>query len=102
MAASLDVTNEERAVAQQIAERAMGDLREARKHDRFEMLDIWMDIAATHANGCPLRLEELRDADGFNFAHDVLGIRRHLNRDTGKLEGHFLPRFAVPQGERAE
>jgi len=26
--------------------------------------------------------------------HDVSGIARHLNRETGRLEGCFLPRFS--------
>ena len=56
--------------------------------------DALMDINACHSNGCPLKLDELLNADGFNFNHDVFGIRRHLNRETGKLEGFFLPRFA--------
>lgn len=57
---------------------------------------MWhMDIAAAHLNGCPLRLEELADADNFNFAHDVLGINRHLNRETGELQDCFLPRYAA-------
>lgn len=58
-------------------------------------MDLVMDFTATHANGCALRLSELLAADEFNFAHDALGIRRHLNRKTGKLENCFLPRFAA-------
>lgn len=54
-----------------------------------------MDISATHFH-CPLRLADLLDADQFNFAHDMRGIQRHLNRRTGKLENFFLPRFAQP------
>ena len=57
---------------------------------------LLMDITATHLNGCPLRLEALLDADNFNFAHDLFGIREHLNRETGQLDGHFRPRFATP------
>lgn len=26
--------------------------------------------------------------------HDMRGILRHINRETGKLENFFLPRFA--------
>jgi hypothetical protein len=52
-----------------------------------------MDITACHCNGNPLRLQELLDADDFNFSHDVFGIQRHINRETGKLENCFLPRF---------
>lgn len=53
-----------------------------------------MDIIATHANGCPLRLEELLTAERFDFSHDVFGIRRHIDRQTGKLQDCFLPRYA--------
>lgn len=58
-------------------------------------LDCTMDINACHSNGCPLRLQELLDADDENFEHDVLGIRRHLNRETGQLMDCFVPRYAA-------
>lgn len=63
----------------------------------FDMLDADMDISATHANGNPLRLEDLLDADDGNFAHDFFGIQRHLNRKTGQLDNLFVPRFSQPQ-----
>ena len=63
----------------------------------WTVLDFQMDITAVHANGRPLRLAELAAADDFNFAHDVLGIREHLNRETGQLENCFLPRFSKPE-----
>jgi len=59
-------------------------------------LELNMDITATHANGCPLKLQELLEAPEFDFVHDVVGIRRHINRQTGQLEDFFLPRYAVP------
>lgn len=34
------------------------------------------------------------EADEFNFLHDLIGIYNHLNRETGKLDNCFLPRFA--------
>lgn len=55
--------------------------------------DFLMDIEAVHCNDAKLDFERLRDADDFNFTHDIVGIARHLNRETGKLENHFLPRF---------
>ncbi len=61
----------------------------------YDVMTADMDISATHVNGCPLKLAELRDADDFNFSHDVFGIRRHLNRETGQLEDCFLPRFSA-------
>lgn len=60
----------------------------------FDYLSMEMDLSATHANGCPLKLEELLKADKFNLLHDLMGIRNHINRKTGKLERFFLPRYA--------
>ena len=57
-------------------------------------LSTRMDLSAVHANGCPLDLERLKEADDVNFLHDVVGIDQHLNRDTGQLGNCFLPRFA--------
>jgi hypothetical protein len=53
-----------------------------------------MDIAACNANGCKLKLEEFLAAPGFDFIHDVIGIQRHINRETGQLGDCFLPRYA--------
>lgn len=63
--------------------------------DQYEFMDAEMDITACHANGTPLKLGELLHAEDFDFAHDVFGIRRHLNRKTGQLEDCFLPRYAA-------
>lgn len=61
-----------------------------------KVIDVEMDISAVHAD-VPLRLADLLAADDFNFSHDLGGIRRHLNRQTGKLGDFFLPRMAAPQ-----
>ena len=53
-----------------------------------------MDITATHANGCPLDLARLLGADDLNFARDLSGISGHLNRETGRLDNSFRPRFS--------
>ncbi len=60
-------------------------------------IDVVMDLDACHSNGCPLKLAELLAADDFNFAHDVLGIKAHIDRKTGKLASCFLPRYAQPE-----
>lgn len=59
----------------------------------YTRTEALMDLTATH-HTCPLEIEELSTADDGNFAHDVFGIRRHLNRRTGCLEDCFLPRYA--------
>lgn len=85
-------------IIDQIVDRAR---RVEREHlparQRRDALSIRMDIVCVHANGNPLRLEALLAADDFNFAHDLFGIARHLNRTTGQLEDFFSPRFSAPQ-----
>lgn len=63
----------------------------------YPTVEAMMDITAAHANGCKLKLDELLAAEPFDFAHDIFGIRRHLNRKTGQLDNHFLPRYAKVQ-----
>ena len=55
---------------------------------------LFMDISATHASH-PLDLQRLLDSDDFNFLHDIFGIQKHLNRETGLLDGCFCPRFTA-------
>ncbi len=59
-----------------------------------DRLSLSMDLTAVHLNGCPLDFDALSAADDFNFAHDVFGITHNLDRNTGKLQNEFLPRFA--------
>lgn len=64
------------------------------KNSNIPRTVVMMDLTACHLNGCPLKLEELLNADDFNFIHDVFGIGDNIDRDTGKLKNHFLPRFS--------
>lgn len=66
---------------------------------RSERLDVTMSITAVHANGCPLDLQRWLDADDFNFTHDVIGIARHINTETGGLNDFFRPRFCRRDGQ---
>ena len=63
--------------------------------------DIVMDLDAVHSNGNPLLLDDLLAADDFNFAHDMSGICRKLDRNTGQLTDHFSPRFSRRKTVRA-
>ncbi|RJF82315.1 hypothetical protein D3877_19940 [Azospirillum cavernae] len=58
-------------------------------------LEVRMSLTACHLNGCPLDLDKLAAADDFNLLHDVIGIHRHVSRDTGELTDHFRPRCAA-------
>lgn len=104
---TFSVEPHEADLLEQIAHRAMTELwperadpAQWRKWDGPSKLHLLMDLTAVHANGCPLRLGALLEAHPFDFAHDIGGIRRHLNRETGQLEDHFLPRYAAPERER--
>ena len=88
-------TPAERELSLAIARRAV---RIASAHTiDYSLITAQMDILATHLNGCPLKLQELLDANDSNFIHDVFGIRNHLNRETGKLEDFFDPRYSQPE-----
>lgn len=88
---SFDVSAEDDRIITDIAKRAVNVFPDL----DYVYMNVSMDIAATHANGTPLKLKELLAADDFNFAHDVAGIRNNLNRESGKLENCFLPRFTT-------
>lgn len=92
MGPRFNVSSADNRVIGEIAERAIDTLPWTGQVPT--LMEIMMDITATHANGCPLRLVELKEADLTNFAHDIGGIRRHLNRQTGKLEDCFSPRYS--------
>lgn len=94
---SFRTSNAEFETIQRIADRAVSLDRKFCDHarDRTPRQEFVMDITAVHANGNPLRLDDLLNADDFNFAHDVFGIRRHLNRNNAQLEDFFSPRFSA-------
>lgn len=85
-----DSTKEDDEIIVRIAQRAV-------RLFNANYQDTMMDITCVHLNDTPLRLQDLLEADDFNFAHDINGIARHLNRTTGKCMHCFLPRFAKPE-----
>lgn len=88
-AANLDASPEDHLKAIEIA------LRAHELVSTYPKQDIAMDLLATHLNGCPLDLQGLLDSDQFELLHDVLGIKRHLDRSTGKLAEFFTPRYSA-------
>ena len=78
-----------------IAERALKIYSECEVER--EKIDIVMDLSACHVT-CPLKLKDMLEWNGqADFMHDISGIYRHLNRETGELEDCFLPRFVALQ-----
>lgn len=62
----------------------------------FNSHELEMDLAACHANGNPLDFEKLATAPNADLAHDVFGIRKYIDRRTGKLTECFVPRCSLP------
>lgn len=92
-AVSFSASNADCALVGKIVDRAV---LLARKHQqKMNRLSTRMDLLACHANGNPMDFAKLLAADDFNFAHDVLGIERHLDRETGKLQNFFSPRCSA-------
>lgn len=69
----------------------------------YERVNLTMDLlAADGVNGNrPLDWDRLLAADDFNFMHDLAGIARHIDRSTGELTDHFMPRFTVREAAAA-
>lgn len=67
--------------------------RAANLRPAFDRITLEMDLCVVHRR-IPLRLDDMLEGAEFDLMHDVAGIDRHLNRDTGELGGCFLPRFA--------
>lgn len=88
MAINWNCTKEETLLIGKIADRA---IEMGLNRDKLEVL---MDVTAVHINDCKLDLQRFLEADDFNFAHDITGIRRHIDTSNGKLKNCFLPRFA--------
>ena len=59
-----------------------------------ERMTLLMDLESAD-NTFNLRLEDLLNADNFNFAHDVVGIVNNINRAEFPATdfGLFVPRF---------
>lgn len=92
---SFKVGKGEAAIIDMIVQRAITMESQRMSPQKLDRLKMTMDITACHANGNPLRLSELLVSEPFDFTHDVFGIQRHINRETGQLENFFTPRFSA-------
>ena len=59
-----------------------------------DKLTVMMDLEYAN-DGIPLDLDKFLSFDRGDFAHDMFGIRRHLNRESKELENSFVPRCAI-------
>jgi hypothetical protein len=86
-----EITHEDYDVLNEVVNRALRELTDYPDDKRT----LVMDLMACHANGCPLYFKGLLQAPMQDFSHDIYGIRQHINRDNGKIEDCFTPRFAL-------
>ena len=86
-------TSEEIKAVERILDRIHPILRRALKQDAPSRLDLMMDLSATHAL-LPIDLVGLAEAEDYDLSHDVCGIVRHLDRETGVMGDCFVPRYA--------
>jgi hypothetical protein len=91
IAANFDATKEDAELIRRIVDRF---IFLAKMVDSETRLELEMDITAAHRNGCPLDLERMLGFDDFSLAHDVSGIHRYIDRNTGRLTNCFCPRSA--------
>jgi hypothetical protein len=88
------ITKEETAVVDAIVQRYETEAEKLKALPKsFKRINLSMDIAAAHI-ALPIDLDRLLAADSTTFMHDIGGISRHINRDTGELGGCFVPRTA--------
>lgn len=105
---SFRVSDFDRTLIRSIVARALRD-RDLRRELDFiadseddARQTLTMDLTACHANGCPVDLARLLDADDPTFGHDLLGIQRHIDRRTGRLRRAFGPRTMMSDQQRRE
>ncbi len=93
-AVSFDIDAADAEIVDDIVERYAQMYRNIFERDlpKDGRLHLRMDLVATHANGNPMDFAKLNAADDFTFGHDIRGIDRHIDRRTGKLLHHFIPR----------
>ena len=57
-------------------------------------LQVMLDLGCCHATH-PLDLERMLHGRDEDLVHDIVGIRKHLDRDNGGLTDGFSPRFTM-------
>lgn len=75
-----------------IVTRVQEEFATKRGYSSFDVLGAVMDLELTHYF-YPLRLEALKAAMWSHLIHDIAGIKKHLNRDTGELRDGWTPRY---------
>ena len=83
---------QDQALIGQILKRGMDMARDF--NVKLDHVTLAMDIVACHCNGTPLKLLQMLMSDPSDFSHDLLGITRFIDRESGKMREGFKPHFA--------
>jgi hypothetical protein len=89
-----EMTKTDYTLINAIAKRTLEIFKETGINPSLDKLDILISLEKCH-EFCPLDLQRFAKAEPFHMIHNVLGILRHLNHETGLLENCFVPRHAV-------
>jgi predicted oxidoreductase (fatty acid repression mutant protein) len=94
------LTSEEYDLIVQIADKAVEKFPDHFNISRRRTLILDLDNVQKRR---PLQLKELLAAADHehhlqDFAHDIGGIQRHIDRETGELPEWFSPRYEVKDG----
>ena len=60
----------------------------------YSRMDMMMTLDFANED-CAIDFAALLAADNLNFTHDMIGLWRHVSRETLKIENCFRPRFAA-------
>jgi len=91
-----DASKEDAALIRKIVGRAIKESVSCHKRERLE---LGRSLTAYHLNDRPLRLQAMLDGRLCDLLHDLHGLHSTVSRETGKVVGSFLPRYATGQGE---
>ena len=93
------ISPEDARIIDAITKRAQAEHERAHDKPLAGAIGLTMDLSALQANANPpYDLARLLESHSVDFWHDVSGIRQSIDRETGKLQDLFEPRFGRRSG----
>lgn len=87
------VSGDELLMVDQCVERFHRICREHKKE--LAIVETMMDIIICHTQNYKLNFTALLLTSDGDFANDIIGIIKHIDRSTGKLQNGFIPRNII-------
>jgi len=89
----IKTSKKEMELIAKIVDRVINKVREEEVQMPIPRASLMMDLTVVH-HKYSLRLNDMLEGGDFDFFHDIYGIIKHLDRETGELKDCFLPRYA--------